>query len=119
MVEDTTSIMHHCWFITKPSHTNTQIHVILTCTYYHNIIGLSKSQLACQFSIKVAFCLGCGNAIVGIEVSIMETRHTTLLNISSYKSSACLDICHFPQLLPFDIFSAFKGEELVAVVLVL
>lgn len=66
MVKDTTSIMHHCWFITKPSHTNAQIHIILTSTYNYNIIGLSKSQLACQFSIKVAFCLGCRNAIVSI-----------------------------------------------------
>lgn len=43
MVKNTTSIMHHRRLITKPCHTYAQIHIILTSTYYHNIVGLSKS----------------------------------------------------------------------------
>ena len=38
-----TSVMDHCWFITQPRHTDTNIHIIFTCTYYNHIIRLCKS----------------------------------------------------------------------------
>ena len=108
MVKYATSIMHNCWFFSQPSNTDAQVHVILTSTNNHYIIGLCKSQLACQFCIKITFRLCCSQAIVRIDVSIMETWHTTFLYVSPNKSPSRGDTCHLAQLLPFYIVPSFE-----------
>lgn len=43
VVKDTASVMHNSRFFSQPSNTNTQVHVIFSCTYYHNIIWLGEA----------------------------------------------------------------------------